>query len=453
MHYRIDTKTPILYYYSTMLNVLAQELNTVLEGTSFAALFSDMGERMFFPRGIISQGGEARKHGWRANATIGTTVNDKHPVELPEIQAHLPGLSPEESVAYSPTAGCAALRQVWKEKLLAKNPSLETKGFSLPVVVPGLTAGISYISDLFLSEGDNLIAGDPSWDNYSLIVETRRNAHLKLFPMFWGNAFEGGFNLDAFQKVVDEEAKTGKVHILLNFPQNPSGYTATESEMQQICAIIKGHAEKGVKFLVCCDDAYFGLNYEPEAAKESLFAYVADLHENVAAIKIDGPTKEDYVWGFRCGFMTFAGKGLTEAHYEALQKKLMGIIRSSVSSCNTPAQSILLKAFTSPTLGANKKKFRDILEGRYRRARAAVNKHEDDKVLVPQPFNSGYFMSFTCYGINAEELRQKLLHEQGIGTIAIDANHLRIAFSSLDKRDIDVVFEAVYTVAHELAEK
>ena len=62
-------------------------------------------------------------------------------------------------------------------------------------------------------------------------------------------------------------------------------------------------------------------------------------------------------------------------------------------------------------------------------------------------------MSFTCYGVNAEELRQKLLKEQGIGTIAIDSSHLRIAFSSLDKRDIDVVYEAVYTVAHELAEK
>lgn len=437
-----------------MLNVLAQELNDTLKGTSFAALFSDMGERMFFPRGIISQGGEARLHGWRANATIGTTVNDKHPVVLPEVQAQLPHLTPEESVSYAPTAGIPELRQLWKEKIIAKNPSLEAKSFSLPVVVPGLTAGISYISDLFLSEGDCLITGDPCWDNYSLVVETRRNAKLKQFPMFVGNAFEGGFNLDAFKKCVQKEAEsTGKVRMLLNFPQNPSGYTPTESEMKQICEIIKEFAEKGTKLLVCCDDAYFGLNYEPNAAKESLFASVADLHENVAAIKIDGPTKEDYVWGFRCGFLTFAGKGITEPQYEALQKKLMGIIRSSVSCSNTPAQSILLKAFTSPNLGADKKRFRNILEGRYRRVRNTLNKYQDDTVLVPMPFNSGYFMSFTCYGVNAEKLRVKLLKEQGIGTIAIDDSHLRIAFSSLDKRDIDVVYEAVYTVAHELAEK
>ncbi|MEE0998885.1 MAG: aminotransferase, partial [Treponemataceae bacterium] len=186
---------------------------------------------------------------------------------------------------------------------------------------------------------------------------------------------------------------------------------------------------------------------------ESLFAYVCDLHENVAAVKIDGPTKEDYVWGFRCGFITFGGKGISEEQYEALVKKLMGVIRSSVSCSNTPAQSIMLKAFQSPSLAEDKKKYRDILEGRYRKARAYVDSRKGDTVLIPQPFNSGYFMSFTCVGIDAEELRLKLLYEYEIGTIAIDAKHLRIAFSSLDKRDIDAVYEAVYNAAHDLAKK
>ena len=184
-----------------------------------------------------------------------------------------------------------------------------------------------------------------------------------------------------------------------------------------------------------------------------MFAYVCDLHENVAAVKIDGPTKEDYVWGFRCGFITFGGKGISEEQYEALVKKLMGVIRSSVSCSNTPAQSIMLKAFQSDTLPQEKQKYRDILEGRYRKARAYVDSRKGDTVLIPQPFNSGYFMSFTCVGIDAEELRLKLLYEYEIGTIAIDSKHLRIAFSSLDKRDIDAVYEAVYNAAHELAKK
>lgn len=436
-----------------MLNVLAQELNEVLKDTSYASLFSEMGTRMFFPKGIIAQSQEARKYGKKANATIGTTVNDGHPVILPAVKEQLPKLTPEESVSYAPTAGNIELREIWQERMLEKNPSLKNKLISLPIVVPGLTAGISYLSDLFLSEGDTLLAGNPSWDNYSLIVETRGNATLKQFPMFIGNAFDGGFNIEGFKAAVEEEAKSGKVKILLNFPQNPSGYTPTVSEVEKICKILKDNAEQGTKILVCCDDAYFGLNYEENLIPESLFTYVCDLHENIAAVKIDGPTKEDYVWGFRCGFLTFGGKGITEQQYHAIEKKLMGIIRSSVSCSNTPAQSIMLKTFQSPTLAEDKKFFRGILEGRYRKARAFVESKKDDTVLVPQPFNSGYFMSFTCYGVDANELRLKLLHDYEIGTIAIDSRHLRIAFSSLDKRDIDPVYTAVYNVAHELATK
>ena len=433
-----------------MLNTLAQELNETLKGTCYADLFSTMGTRMFFPKGIIAQSQEAKKLGKRANATIGTTINDGHPVILPQVKEQLPGLTPEESVSYAPTAGILELRKLWKQKMVEKNPSLKDKVFSMPVVVPGLTAGISYLSDLFLSEGDTLLAGNPSWDNYALIVETRRSANLKQFPMFIGDGYEGGFNLEGFKVAVEEEAKKGSVKVLLNFPQNPSGYSPTKDEAQQICKVVKEVAESGAKILVCCDDAYFGLNYEENIETQSLFAYLADIHENVLAVKIDGPTKEDYVWGMRCGFLTFGCKGFTTEQYDALVKKLMGVIRSSVSCCATPSQSIMLKAFEDPNLEEEKKHFREILEGRYRKARQAIDSKKGHPVLSPMPFNSGYFMSLRCNGVSAEELRQKLLHEYEIGTIAIDDKTLRVAFSSLDKRDIEKTYDAVYKVAEEL---
>ena len=434
-----------------MIHILAQELNNILKDTTVDYLLSDMGKRMFFPKGIIAQSAEAKQFGKKANATIGITVNDGLPVCLPAVQKHLPTLSTSESVAYAPTAGLPKLREIWKEKLFVKNPSLKGKNISTPVVVPGLTAGISYISDLFLSEGEDLLACDPSWDNYALVVESRRNANLKQFQMFWGDGYEGGFNIDALKSAMEEEAKkTGKVRVILNFPQNPSGYSPTKDEAQQICKVVKEVAESGAKILVCCDDAYFGLNYEENIETQSLFAYLADIHENVLAVKIDGPTKEDYVWGMRCGFLTFGCKGFTAEQYDALVKKLMGVIRSSVSCCATPSQSIMLKAFEDPNLEAEKKHFREILEGRYRKARAYIDTKKGHTVLSPMPFNSGYFMSLRCNGISAEELRQKLLHEYEIGTIAIDDKTLRVAFSSLDKRDIEQTYDAVYKAAEEL---
>ena len=41
------------------MNALAEELNEALAGTAAERLLSDMGKRMYFPKGIVSQSAEA----------------------------------------------------------------------------------------------------------------------------------------------------------------------------------------------------------------------------------------------------------------------------------------------------------------------------------------------------------------------------------------------------------
>lgn len=429
-----------------MITPLAQELNEILKDTTAGSLLSDLGQRIYFPKGIIAQSGEAKKSGNTANATIGMTVVNGTPVILPSVHKNVPLLTSRELVAYAPTAGNADLRQIWKDTMIKKNPSLKGKSFSMPVVVPGLTAGISYLADLFLDESKSLIAANPSWDNYVLIANARRNAPFVQFEMFK----DGKFNIEGLEEALKKEAKSGSVRVLLNFPQNPSGYSPTVQEAKKIVEIVKELAEGGTKVMVWCDDAYFGLAYEKDVESQSLFAYLADLHPNVLAAKIDGPTKEDFVWGFRTGFITFASKGMTEAEYDALVKKLMGVIRSSVSCSSTIPQSLLLKAYQDPEMDLEKIEFRKILEARYDLVKKFVTSHTSDAIEA-LPFNSGYFMSFNTKKIDAEELRQKLLKEKGIGTISIDKSTLRVAFSSLDEDKIEIVYKAIYETAEELS--
>lgn len=428
-----------------MINPLAQELNDALKGTTPGELLSDVGTRLYFPKGIIAQSAEAKKLGKTANGTIGTTVVEGKPIMLPSIKKYVPDLTSSELVGYAPTAGNPDLRAMWKESIIRKNPLLKDKKFSLPVVVPGLTAGISYLADLFLDETKPLVAADPSWDNYVLIAEARRNAKFVQFKMFK----DGKFNIEGLKETMQKQAESGSIRILLNFPQNPSGYSPTSGEAKQLVSIVKEIAEKGAKVMVWCDDAYFGLNYEDNIEKQSLFAYLCDLHENVLAAKIDGPTKEDFAWGFRTGFITFGCKGLSDAQYEALVKKLMAAIRSSVSCAATPSQSLILKAASDGKLEEEKAEFRKILERRYKLVRDFVSTHES-KFIKPLPFNSGYFMSFDTMSIDAEKLRQKLLNDRGIGTISIDVKTLRVAFSSLDEEKINIVYQAIYDIADEL---
>ena len=429
-----------------MINPLAKELNDTLAGSVVDALMSDMGRRLYFPNGIISQGGEAAKDAHFANGTIGMAVAQGTPIELDSYKKNMPSLTPRETVAYAKTAGNPDLRALWKEKIIEKNPSLKNKQFSLPILVPGLTAVLSYVSDLFVDVDKPLLAADPCWDNYELITAARRGAEFHQFKCFEN----GKFNIaDLEAKMKADAEKYGSVRVILNFPQNPSGYSPTVSEAKEIVRIVREIAESGKKVLVLSDDAYFGLNYEDDIEPQSLFAYMADLHENVLAIKADGPTKEDFAWGFRAGFVTFASKGLSDAQYTALVTKFMSAIRSSVSCSSTPSQSLVMHALKDEAHNKQKIECRNMLKRRYDLVRKFVNTHTS-KVLEPLPFNSGYFMSFHVSTGKAEEIRKALLKNEGIGIIQIDPYTLRVAFSSIDEDKIDSVYTSIYNVADSL---
>lgn len=429
-----------------MINPLAKELNDTLAGSVVDALMSDMGKRLYFPNGIISQGGEAAKDAHFANGTIGMAVAQGTPIELDSYKKNMPSLTPRETVAYAKTAGNPDLRALWKEKIIEKNPSLKNKQFSLPILVPGLTAVLSYVSDLFVDVDKPLLAADPCWDNYELIAAARRGAEFHQFKCFEN----GKFNIkDLEAKMKADAEKYGSVRVILNFPQNPSGYSPTVSEAKEIVRIVREIAESGKKVLVLSDDAYFGLNYEDDIEPQSLFAYMADLHENVLAIKADGPTKEDFAWGFRAGFVTFASKGLTDQQYTALVTKFMAAIRSSVSCSSTPSQSLVMHALKDDAHNKQKIECRNMLKRRYDLVRKFVNTHTS-KVLEPLPFNSGYFMSFHVSTGKAEEIRKELLKKEGIGIIQIDPHTLRVAFSSIDEDKIDSVYTSIYNVADSL---
>ncbi|MDR0720325.1 MAG: aminotransferase class I/II-fold pyridoxal phosphate-dependent enzyme [Treponema sp.] len=425
------------------MNLLAEELNTILDNSVSGRLLSPAGRRLYFPKGIIAQSAEAKKNAGAANATIGMAYKGGKPLMLQAVAESIPGLSPEQTVAYAPTAGIEQIRTIWKKLILQKNPSLGADDISLPALVPGLTSGISIIADLFLPGGETLISSGPCWDNYSLIFEERCGGILRLTP-FLGDA---GLDMDAIAKAIKSEAEKGYVRIILNFPNNPAGYSPTRDEARALAELLKETAEKGADVLALCDDAYFGLFYEDDLFQESMFSLLAKLHERILAVKIDGPIKEAYIWGLRIGFVTFGGKGLAAADYDALVTKLMGAIRSSVSCANTPAQHIVAKALEDPRTPGEIKEYRDLMQRRYQAVKAFVKANPGHPVLTPFPFNSGYFMSFRCKGVSAEAIRKELLAKHGIGVISLGDNCLRAAFSSLEEEQIRGVFKVIYDTA------
>jgi len=429
------------------MHPIAEDLNQRLSATVVGRTLSRFGQRIYFPKGIVAQSAEAKKSATTFNATVGVALSDGEPMILPTIQDNLPRLSPSEAIDYAPPGGDNRLRTIWKEEMLRKNPGILESKISLPAVVPGITSGISMAADLFVNEGDGVVFADLCWDNYPLIFETRAQAQVTTFAPFTNR---GELNVKGMAEALAAGARNGKVVLLLNFPHNPTGYTPTKDEAKALADELVKLASTGLNLVVLCDDAYFGLFYEEDVYRQSIFTLLYNAHENLLAVKIDGATKEDYVWGFRVGFLTFGAFGLNEDHFAALDNKILGTIRTTISSSSRVGQTLLYRELSSLVYHGIKVKYAKVLEERFKTVKKILETREAGKQMKPLPFNSGYFMTFELTKGSADELRRHLLKAEGIGTIALQEKYLRIAYSSVDNRDLKALFTTIFQTADQL---
>ncbi len=427
------------------MNPLATELNQTLQAKSPTthALLSKRGQSLYFPKGILSQAAEARQKGHRFNASIGEATEGDGPMALDAIMKYVRDLSAADALRYAPAAGKPALRQAWRDKLLSENISLSDKTFGMPIVTSAITHGLSLLGDLFIDPGDRLLMPDKLWGNYRLTYEVRLGGHIETFPLF----DQGGFNVAGLANAcIDGPQKTV---LMLNFPNNPTGYMPTRAEVEGMVNAVRIAAEAGKTFVVVSDDAYFGLFFDDACITESPFALFANLHKNVLAVKLDGATKELFAWGLRCGFITYApplcdSDEDAAAVLEVLEKKTMGAIRGSISNVPALSQSMVAAALGAPEMAAQRKAKRDILHRRVDTLREVVYRDAYRDSWDVYPFNAGYFMCIAVKGVDANELRVHLLDKYGVGLISIGKTDLRIAFSCLEEEQIAPLFEYIH---------
>jgi phosphoenolpyruvate carboxykinase (GTP) len=430
---------------------LAAELNEVIEreNPNIFAMLSELGKRLFFPKGILAQSAEAKDKAKRYDATIGIAREGKQPMALPAVMEYFRDLSAADALTYAPATGRPDLRQRWRDELLRKNPSLAKKSFSLPIVTSGVTHAISLVADLFVDQDDMVLVPDKFWENYELLFGVRFGAQMALYPFF--NA-GGGFNVEALRQALATRAGSWKTLLILNFPNNPTGYSITTAEADAITAVLVEAAHDGRNLIVVADDAYFGLCYDQSICPESLFTRLAGVHERILAIKVDGPTKEEFVWGFRTGMLTFGARAFLsdDALYQALEKKVAGAIRSAISNCSHVSQSILAKAMAKEGVAGQRQQKRSILAARAAKVHEVLATPGYADLWEVYPFNSGYFMCLKLKGLDAETYRKHLLERYGVGVIADGDHDIRVAFSAVEVEQIADLFAQLAAAARDL---
>jgi aspartate/methionine/tyrosine aminotransferase len=427
------------------VNPLASELNETIEREAPAVMrmLSALGRELYFPKGILTQSAEAKQKAHRFNATIGEAREATKSMGLDSIMRHFCGVEPDAVLPYAPSAGRADIRKAWSEEIKAKNPSLGDKPISLPVVTSGITHGLSTVADMFVDEGDLLLLPDKLWGNYLLVFSVKRGAKTARYPLL---DMEKGLDLEGFAKTVAENAGRGKLIVLFNFPNNPTGYSITAAEADALRDVLVKTAEGGCDIVALCDDAYFGLFFDDEVMKESLFTRLADAHPRLLAVKLDGASKEDFAWGLRLAFMTYGIAGGRGA-YEALEKKTGGCIRGTISNSPNVSQELLMRAMNDPDYAAQKTEKFVVLQRRAATAKRVLADPKFAQAWTPYPFNSGYFMCLKMKGVDAEAYRVKLLNDYGVGVISTSDTDIRVAHSCVDEADIADLYDVMLECA------
>ncbi len=395
-----------------------------------AALLTRAGREARYPADIIAQSAEAR--GCALRATIGQfTRGDGTAFTPPALSDHVLGLNRERTFLYGPVGGHPALRKAWKDRLQGAGAG----EVSLPVVTSGITNGLSLLADLFADPDTTVVYAEPYWGNYRLIFTLRHGARLRTFPFFDKGVFNTAGLMEALASV------TGKAVLILNFPGNPTGYSPTEEQADEIVEAVASHPGP---LLVVTDDAYKGMVFERGILRGSLaprLAKALDPERHLLA-SVDGCTKELMFFGGRVGFLTFYTQPEVSA---VLEEKARTFQRATINVPNGPAQELALNALLEGNIDAQISAIFDILAVRYR-----VLKQELaglDGRLTPYPFNSGFFaLVGVDPAIDVMDLRRRLIQEHSVGLIAIPSvNALRIAFCSIDSNDIPELVRRVRT--------
>ena len=395
------------------------------------SFFSKLGENIILPQDVLIQSKETAAIPGAINATIGIATSNKKAMALPSINKVITEINNSEYLPYSPTPGLPKMRELWREKILADNPSINKDFLSLPMVTTGITQGIDIAANLFSESGDALLLPNLFWQNYAQIYTIKLGNKIYKYNQFDEN---NEFSISNFKETL-YSIKEDKISLILNFPNNPTGYTPSDVELNSLVDVISTYAKenKNKQLIIVSDDAYFGLFFEKNHKTPTLSAtYKLAENENCLIVKLDGITKEFYSWGLRVGFITYYTKN--NELRKILLEKTQGYLRSTTSSPSNLSQQIAVRLLDNKQSLEEKEINDKIIEERYNELKQAISKEQLDQLVRVLPFNSGYFFTIKLpSNINAHEFRLKFLNEYKYGVYSMDDEHIRIAFSCLDK--------------------
>lgn len=260
-----------------------------------------------------------------------------------------------------------------------------------------VTVGVSEAIDLalraLLNPGDEVIYHEPCYVSYSpsivmaygqaVAVETRKR---------------DGFSLkaEALEKAITPKSRV----LMLNFPTNPTGATASREDLEAIAALCVKH-----DLIVLTDEIYSELRYDAEEAHVSIAA-LPGMRERT--ILLHGFSKAFAMTGFRLGYAC-GPQPLIEA--------MMKIHQYSMLCAPITSQVAAIEALENGS-GA----VATMRDSYHRRRDYLVKRLNGMGLECHSPGGAFYvFPDIRGTGLKSKEFAMRLLEEEGVAAVPGDA--------------------------------
>ena len=189
----------------------------------------------------------------------------------------------ENKQGYSPMLGIEDLREAIAQEENSKN-GLGAGGIKISkehiMVTTGGMGALYAILAARLENNDKAVFNDPCWGPYKMISEVSENEWVQV--KYWDE--ERNLREEAKEKIAEADL------LIVNTPGNPTGYTLTEEQAQEIGEF----ADKNDTFLIS-DEVYHRLTYGKEH-------YSPAVHACESAI-IGSVSKNHAMTGWRIGWI------------------------------------------------------------------------------------------------------------------------------------------------------
>ncbi|MCR5438265.1 MAG: aminotransferase class I/II-fold pyridoxal phosphate-dependent enzyme [Selenomonas sp.] len=330
----------------------------------------------------------AKKHGADkvTNATMGVMMDDEGKLaSIPTMERVFRSLSVEDYVRYAPIPGLPDYLEAVIDLTFADQ---KPEGYTAAIATAGGTGAIHHAVANYAERGDKVLTSDWFWGTYNVICN-ECGCKLTNYALFDEN---NNFNIADYTAKVDEIMKDqDSLLVIINTPaHNPTGFSLTEEDWDNVLALTKKYAAQGKKMSILVDIAYIDYAGEKNETRKFMKKF-GNLPANIFVMFAFSMSKGYTAYGQRTGALVAVSSSedvITE--FKEINKYTS---RATWSNINRGAMTLLAKISADKETLTQFEKERDEFYQMIQERGMLFMKEAKECGLNALPYKGGFFLS------------------------------------------------------------